>query len=91
MLQRIVYCFYLSESFVPDTTHIRPYEPEDYSHITKIFSENFYVLTVNPDFDIDLMLTKQTPNKYERKYFGKLNTAVFCKMLFLLVCFLLYA
>lgn len=46
----------------------------DRALIKKIFNENFYTLTANPDHDLDLMLERRSPNKWETKYFGKMNT-----------------
>lgn len=74
---RIAYRFYISDTVAPfDMSAIREHTIQDDSHIKEIFSQNFYALTANPDFDIDLMLLKNAPNKYERKYFGKMTTAV---------------
>lgn len=47
---------------------------KDRALVTKIFKENFYTLTANPDHDFDLMLERRSPNKWETKYFGKMDT-----------------
>ena len=44
--------------------------------IDRIFNEDFHTLTANPDHSMDLMLEKRSPNRYEQKYFGKMDTVV---------------
>jgi ribosomal protein S18 acetylase RimI-like enzyme len=54
---------------------IREYaKAQDRALVEKVFKENFYTLTANPGHDFDLMLEKRSPNKYETKYFGKMDT-----------------
>jgi ribosomal protein S18 acetylase RimI-like enzyme len=56
---------------------VRLYKNEkDRSSVVKVFKDNFYALTANPDHDFDVMLQKRSPNRHETKYFGKMNTVV---------------
>ncbi len=56
---------------------IRLYKKErDRSSVEQLFKDNFYALTANPDHDFDTMLEKKSPNRFQSKYFGKMDTAV---------------
>lgn len=56
---------------------IRLYTPEkDRTSVEQLFKDNFYALTANPDHDFDVMLEKRAPNRFQTKYFGKMDTVV---------------
>lgn len=61
--------------FVFSDSSIRLYAGgKDRAFVIKIFKENFYTLTANPQHDFDLMLERRSPNRLEAKYFGKMDT-----------------
>lgn len=49
---------------------------KDRMSVEALFKENFYALTANPDHDFDVMLEKRSPNSFQSKYFGKMDTVV---------------
>lgn len=56
---------------------IRLYKREkDRKPVEQLFKDNFYALTANPDHDFDTMLEKRSPNRFQTKYFGKMDTVV---------------
>ena len=56
---------------------IRLYKRDkDRNFVEKLFKNNFHTLTANPDHDFDVMLEKRSPNKFQTKYFGKMDTMV---------------
>lgn len=44
--------------------------------VEQVFKDNFPLLTVNEDHDFDLMLEKRAPNRFQNKYFGKMDTVI---------------